>query len=152
MGIAVLPALLLLVAGCAGAAGTPAANEPTRAAPSAEASAPGATPSEDPTVEATVSDDAEEADLVGSLEGDATLEGGCAWIESADGTRWQVLWPPGYHVMFEPEQGPPYLMAPDGTTVAHAGDRVALTGDEEDDMVGICQVGPFFEAEEVLGD
>jgi hypothetical protein len=150
--LASLVAVLLLAAGCAGAAATPSADQPTRAAPSVEVSPPEETAEAEPTPEATEGGGEAEADLVGTLEGDATLEGGCAWLEAADGTRWQVIWPPGYHLMFEPEQGPPLLMGPDGTTVAHAGDRVAVTGEEATDMLGICQVGPFFEAEEVLED
>jgi hypothetical protein len=155
--LSVLVAILLFAAGCAGTAQQPTAGEPTRAAPSVEVSspeetAPEETVGEEPTPEATENGGEAEADLVGTLEGDATLEGGCAWLEAADGTRWQVIWPPGYHLMFEPERGPPLLMGPDGTTVAHAGDRVAVTGQEATDMLGFCQVGPFFEAEEVLED
>ncbi|HEX2222553.1 MAG TPA: hypothetical protein VHK06_08530 [Candidatus Limnocylindria bacterium] len=141
--------LLLALAGCAGEAGAPTDSQPTAAAPSATASdqpAPSASgPMDRPTEGAG---EESQPDLVGVLDGDASLEGGCAWLETPDGERWQVMWPAGYHVMFD-EAGP-MLMGPDGSIAAGPGDRIGVTGKEAGEMGSVCQVGPIFQAEDLV--
>jgi hypothetical protein len=90
-------------------------------------------------------DDAEavdDMDLVGVFSGEPDLEGGCAWVETRDGTRYEVLWPDGYEVSWEPLT----LLGPDGEVVAESGDEVGLTGAVDEDAVSFCMIGPIFEA------
>jgi hypothetical protein len=87
----------------------------------------------------------EAADLEGTLGGDAALEGGCAWLDAPDG-RYEVLWPDGYAVQFDPVR----LVGPDGETVAGEGDVVRVRGEVAEDVMSICMVGTIFEATEVL--
>ncbi|HVM19055.1 MAG TPA: hypothetical protein VM307_03755 [Egibacteraceae bacterium] len=100
--------------------------------PAVEPTAPG--PDEPPAT------DAGEAALRGTFGGDARLEGGCSWVD--DGSqRWEVLWPEGYEVTFDPLT----LTTPDGQTVAE-GDGVVVEGAEETEMMTVCQVGPVWQA------
>ena len=84
-------------------------------------------------------------DLTGTL-GMAEIETGCPYLQSADGTRYEVLYPDGWEL----RRGPLQLVAPDGTTVARAGDPVTVRGSVAGDMASICQIGPIFRADEVL--
>jgi hypothetical protein len=79
--------------------------------------------------------------LTGVLGGDAQLEGGCAWLD-VDGERYEVFYPEGYTVEFEPVR----LMGPDGEVVAGEGDEVTITGEVTTDRMSICQVGQIVEA------
>ena len=81
--------------------------------------------------------------LTGKLGGDATLEGGCAWLDDGE-QRWEVLYPEGYAVTFDPLT----LTGPEGV-VAEEGATVTVTGEPQDDAVTICQVGPVWEATDV---
>ena len=126
----ILGLMLLLVASCGGS------GEPT---------ADGRSPAgSEPTAASTA--DGGEADLVGTLGGDAQLEGGCAWLETDAEGRVEPRWPDGYRVAFDPVR----LLGPDGEIVAEAGDTVRVTGMVADDVMTICQVGPVFEVTEVL--
>lgn len=87
-----------------------------------------------------------EADLVGTLGGDAQLEGGCAWLESEAEGRVEPRWPEGYRIAFDPVR----LLGPDGEVVAEAGDTVRVNGAVADDVMTICQIGPVFDVTEVL--
>jgi hypothetical protein len=89
--------------------------------------------------------DDEAADLEGTLGGDPALEGGCAWLDAEDG-RYEVLWPDGYEVAFDPVR----LVGPDGETVATEGDLVRVRGEVAEDVMTVCMVGTIFEATEVL--
>ena len=84
--------------------------------------------------------------LTGTLGGDAQLEGGCAWVEDG-GTRWEVLYPQGYRVTYDPVT----LHGPDGP-IAQEGATVTVAGAPQDDMVTICQVGPVWQATGVRAD
>lgn len=84
--------------------------------------------------------------LEGTLGGDAQLEGGCAWLDAADG-RYEVAYPEGYEIAFEPLR----LLGPDGDTVAAEGDTVRVDGQVGEDMMSLCQVGTIFQATDVLG-
>lgn len=83
--------------------------------------------------------------LEGTLGGDAQLEGGCAWLETEDG-RFEVMYPDGYEVAFDPLR----LLGPGGETLAEEGQTIRVEGAQAPDMVSVCQVGPLFEATEVL--
>lgn len=84
-------------------------------------------------------------EITGTLGGDAQLEGGCAWLDAGDGTRYEVLYPDGYRIQFDPVQ----LVDPDGEVVASEGDTLTVRGEARKDMASICQVGELFEAREV---
>ena len=106
----------------------------------------GAESGDDPVVQsppATTAPAASEGEgeiLQGTLGGDASLEGGCAWLD--DGSqRWEVQYPQGYTVSFDPLT----LTGPDGAT-ASEGDTITVTGAPVRDVVTICQVGPVWGA------
>lgn len=82
--------------------------------------------------------------LTGVLNADA-VEGGCAYLQAADGTKYEVIYP-GWRV----SAAPPELRAPSGEVVATGGDTVTVRGDIATDMASICQVGPIFRATEVV--
>lgn len=83
--------------------------------------------------------------LTGILGSDA-VEGGCAYLQAADGTRYEVLYPDGWTVVMSPLQ----LIDPDGKVRARAGDLVTVRGATASDMASICQIGPIFQAAEVV--
>ena len=89
----------------------------------------------------------DDADLAGTFGGDAQLEGGCAWLDAEDGTRYEVLFPDGWRVEFEPSL---QLLDPQGNVRAQNVDRIGVNGSVDEDLVSICQVGPIFRADEVL--
>lgn len=127
--------LLVMLTGCGPADEPPA--EP----------AVGETPV-DPGGDEPVPDDIDPPDeatmLIGTFDGDAQLEGGCAWLDTED-QRFEILWPDGYEVEFEPLQ----LVGPDGAVVAEQGDTLAVEGREATDIATICQVGVPYQADEV---
>jgi hypothetical protein len=82
--------------------------------------------------------------LTGVFGGDAALEGGCAWLD-VDGDRWEVLYPDGYTVAFDPVR----LIGPDGQVVAEAGSTLRVRGAEATDAVSVCQVGRLWQATDV---
>lgn len=86
---------------------------------------------------------APEETLTGTLGGDSQLEGGCAWLDAGD-TRWEVTYPEGYEVTFEPLE----LTGPEGV-IAEEGATVTVVGAPQDDAVTICQVGPVWQATDV---
>ena len=81
--------------------------------------------------------------ITGTFGGSAQLEGGCAWVQDGR-TKWEVEWPAGYSVSFDPLT----LTGPDGT-VAEEGDTLTVKGRHQADAVTICQVGPLWRATEV---
>jgi len=84
----------------------------------------------------------------GSLTGALALdsaEGGCAYLETADGKRYQVIYPDGWRV--DPATG--HLLGPDGQD-APVGSSVTVGGSMAPDMASICQIGPIFRATEVI--
>ena len=83
--------------------------------------------------------------LTGTL-GLAEIETGCPYLEATDGTRYEVMYPDGWELQRSPLQ----LVAPDGTTVARAGDEVTVRGSVTGDMASICQIGPIFRATDVM--
>ncbi|MBW3562655.1 MAG: hypothetical protein KY437_09170 [Actinobacteria bacterium] len=100
-----------------------------------------------PTGDASPSPISSGAAFVGTLGGDAQLEGGCAWLETETEGRVEPRWPDGYRVVFDPVR----LLGPDGETVAEEGDTVEVHGEIADDVMTICQVGPVLEVTEIVG-
>ncbi len=127
-----------LLAGCGEA--EEVAVDPTEPPPSAT-DEPTTQPSADP------SEDASGTTLVGTFGGDPDLEGGCAWVEAADGSRYEVEYPAGYEVRFDPLE----LVGPDGEVMAGEGDQVRLTGAVDPDLMSFCQIGEIFVATSVEG-
>ena len=81
---------------------------------------------------------------VGMLGSDA-IECGCAYLQSADGGKYEVIYPDGWTLRKSPLE----LVAPDGRVVAEAGDEVTIRGTRAD-MASICQIGPIIQATEVV--
>jgi len=132
-----LAALLLMtvlaLAGCDPVTGQTPAPEP-----SPEPSAPA---DDLPTNEPAPNEPAPTADpdgqtVTGTLDGDAQLEGGCVWLEVADGNI-QLLLPDGYTTSV----GPVALIGPDGAVIAEQGDPVTVVGSPAPEISTICQVG-----------
>ena len=87
--------------------------------------------------------DAPAGSITGTFGGDALLEGGCAWIDAEQ--RWEVRYPDGYTVEFEPLR----LVDAAGAVVAEEGDTLQVSGSEATDAVSACQIGPLWVATEV---
>jgi hypothetical protein len=124
-------AFVLVIAACSA---SPAASTPPSAA-----AAPSLGPNSSLTVKPVGT-----ADYSGTLAMDS-IEGGCAYLQSADGKKYQVIYPEGWQL----NKNPLELVAPDGSVHAKAGDTVSIKGSEAD-MASICQIGPIIQATEVL--
>lgn len=123
--------LLFLLTACA-----PAGSDPT----SPDASQPSAgslTPSSE---QPTLNDDV--TSITGVIGSD-TIEGGCGYVETDDGTRYEIIWPDGWELRGSE------LRNPDGTVVERAGDEVTLHGHEAEEIGSTCQIGPIFQATRV---
>jgi hypothetical protein len=86
------------------------------------------------------------ADFSGILSMDE-IEGGCAYLQAADGRKLQVIYPDGWELRKSPLE----LIAPDGSVHSMGGDRVSVNGSVANDIATICQIGPVIRATEVLG-
>ena len=82
--------------------------------------------------------------ISGMLTAD-TVEGGAAILLAADGSRYELLPPPGWQL-----DGRARLRDPDGAVVARAGDRITIRGEVDSAMRSIHQVGPIFRISEVV--
>jgi hypothetical protein len=125
----------LLVAACSAAGASPSAATPS-ASPSISLITPG--PSK------PLAPDA--ADTYSGILSFDSIEGGCAFLQAADGRKLQVLYPEGWTL----QKSPLELLAPDGSVHSRAGDTVSVKGSEATDMASICQIGPIIQATEVL--
>lgn len=135
-------------AGSPDAAGSPESDGTTTTAGSPDtAPTPAPTPSPSPTpawsVE-SVRPSSSTAVISGMLAFDA-IEGGCAYLASEDGTRYEVIFPIGWRI----DGGTGHLLGPGGED-ARPGALVSVRGSIVTDMASICQVGPMFRATEVL--
>ena len=83
-------------------------------------------------------------ELTGRL-GVSEVEGGCPYLETPDGTRYEVMYPAGWAA--DPASGA--LQAPTGAVVP-AGRAITVRGVLMTDMVSTCQIGPIFHASEVV--
>jgi hypothetical protein len=72
------------------------------------------------------------------------IEGGCAYLEAADGTRYEIIYPDGWTIDVAAAE----LHGPAGL-VAEAGEPVTVRGGVASDRSSICQIGPIFMATEV---
>jgi hypothetical protein len=80
----------------------------------------------------------EAAAIEGVLRGDASVDGGCLWLEqSPSGKPSAVLWPEGFGARFDPVQ----LIGPDGEVVAQEGDTIIASGGEHPSTDGRCLLG-----------
>jgi hypothetical protein len=127
-------AFVLLIAGCSSGAGASAL--PSVAATSSVAR---------PTASLTSKPGGISADYSGILSMDA-IEGGCAYLQAADGRKLQVIYPEGWEL----RKAPLELVAPDGSVHSKGGDLVSVNGSEANDIATICQIGPVIRAAEVL--
>lgn len=113
----VVGALIVLLAGCAGA--------------SSQESTQTATPTPS---------GSEAADrFFGTLGGDASLEGGCLWLEVGE-ERYELRLPEGYDVDTENLT----IVTPDGDALS-SGTQLEVTGSVLQDVATICQVGPVID-------
>ena len=72
------------------------------------------------------------------------IEGGCSFLQTDEGTRYEVTYPEGWAIdrMRAELRGP-------GDQVARAGESVTVRGAVAIDRSSICQIGPIFVATEV---
>lgn len=73
-----------------------------------------------------------------------SIEGGCSYLQTADGKRYELIPPDGWQL----DKGSAQLTGPDGVLVARAGDAITVKGHQAD-MVSICQIGPIIQAVEI---
>jgi hypothetical protein len=66
------------------------------------------------------------------------IEGGCAFLETADGTRYEVVYPDGWVL----DRASGRLHGPEGQDVAPGG-TIEIEGTIARDRSSICQVGPI---------
>jgi hypothetical protein len=134
-------AAVLILAACSASSGAsaPPSRAPSEDAPSA------AVPTARPSKSLTVASGGVTADYSGVLSMDA-IEGGCAYLQGANGTKYQVIYPEGWQL----KKSPLELIAPDGSVHSKGGDRVSILGSESNEMASICQIGPIIQATEVL--
>lgn len=136
--LAILAALMTL-AGCA--AGSGSANpdpSPTRPSPDATVRPSEDAPARTPGGTGT--------DMIRGTLGADSVEGGCTYLATEDGERYQVLYPEGWEIQASPLS----LTNPDGEVVARGGETITVRGRHAGDMASICQIGPIFRAEEVV--
>jgi hypothetical protein len=136
--------LWVVMAGCSnsgGSVGPSAAASPGGASPGAPSSA-----SPSPTLElaSPKSPAAGGNTYTGVLRSDA-IEGGCVYVQAADGQKYEVIPPDGWEL----QKAPAAFVSPDGQVVAKAGDIVTVHGTEAD-MMSICQVGPIIQATDIV--
>lgn len=135
-GATVMLAAVTLLAGCAaGDSSSPEGTPSPPARPSFDLS------SDQPTQEADPDGD----ELRGVLGADA-VEGGCAYLEAPNGTRYEVIYPPEWRIRAAPLS----LTSPSGEVVATGGETITVRGRGTDEIATICQIGPVFVAEEVV--
>jgi hypothetical protein len=84
-------------------------------------------------------------ELTGVLDADS-IEGGCPYLGTEDGTRYEVIYPPGYDI----DRSSGTLRDPSGVVIATPGDVVTVRGRVATDLASICQIGPIFQATEVV--
>lgn len=134
----------LAIAACAAPAGNPT-ETPTPEQRAVESHEPTSTPSLELASEQPSREPAGGDELTGVLGAD-TIEGGCGYLQTDDGTRYQVIYPEGWDLELSPLQ----LTSPDGEVVARGGDEVTVRGSVSTDMASICQIGPIFQATMVV--
>jgi hypothetical protein len=84
-------------------------------------------------------------ELTGTIGADS-IEGGCTYLETLDGTRYEVIYPDGWTI----DRSSATLRDPSGEVIASGGDVVTVRGREATDMASFCMIGPIFQATEVV--
>jgi hypothetical protein len=79
-----------------------------------------------------------DATVTGQLGFD-DIEGGCAFLETVEGIRYEVVYPDGWSL----DRMRAELLGPGGQ-LAHAGESVMVRGAVATDRSSICQIGPIF--------
>ena len=125
---------VIALSGCAAGSG-PTASPSQRATPSPSDEILSPAPSA-PGKETTIS---------GTFGSDA-IEGGCAYLQTPDGTRYEVLYPDPWTL----ERGPFRLVGPNGDVAARGGQTITVRGSVANDIASTCQIGPIFRATEVV--
>jgi hypothetical protein len=83
-------------------------------------------------------------DVTGTVGFD-DIEGGCPYVQAADGLRYQVTYPDGWLV----DRTTGAVTGPSGVRV-ELGQQITVRGTVMDDMASTCQIGPIFLATEVI--
>jgi hypothetical protein len=74
------------------------------------------------------------------------IEGGCPYLQTADGTRYEVIYPAGWSVNTTTGE----LIDAAGNVSARLGDSVTVRGEMAADAVSICQIGRILRADAVV--
>ena len=127
----------LMMAGCGGGASSSGLAGPTSTPPPESPS--GSLELNSPKVTAGGEDT-----YTGVLRSDA-IEGGCAYLQTADGQKYEVIPPDDWQL----QKAPAAFVDPTGQVVARAGDVVTVHGHEAD-MMSICQIGPIIQATDIV--
>lgn len=136
-GVTMRPGLLLFALALAGCAGPGIEGTPSPSIGSLSASPSKAAASDLP---------AHGEDALTGVLGADSIEGGCTYLEAEDGTRYEVIYPPGYSI----DRSDATLRDQSGEIIATAGDVVTVRGRQATDMGSICMIGPIFQASEVV--
>ena len=140
IAVGLLPICCLLLAACSAA---PAASGPS---PSASAAPGAASPTPSLSLASAGPSKPSTADTFTGVLSFDSIEGGCAYLQTAEGRKLEVIYPDGWTL----QKSPLELQAPDGSVHSRAGDTVTVKGSEATDMASICQIGPIIQATEVL--
>ena len=133
-----MAAALLVLSACA-------PGDPEGATPS---TSPGRTDAAQPTPRPTATPPPSpgRGDTITGTLGADTAERGCAYLQAADGTRYEVRYPEGWTLQAAPLR----LTNPDREVMATGGETITVRGRLAREMRSICQLGPIFEAVEVV--
>jgi hypothetical protein len=137
---------LMSVSGCASAGDRPSSGDPSSADEPSSTREPSATDADEFTLPSGSGPNAKSISpggptaLTGALTFD-DIEGGCSYLQVADGTKFEVIYPEGWML----DRAGAVLRGPAGQ-LARAGAAVSVTGSLAGGRSSICQVGPIFEA------
>jgi hypothetical protein len=131
--INVLPVLALVISACMGEGDTEGSGDEEFTLP----------PRSHPSTSPGKAVGAGERTITGVLAFD-DIEGGCAFVQAADGSRYEVIYPDGWTL----DRSSGELGADDGR-VARVGDAITIRGSTAAGRSSICQIGPIIVASEV---
>jgi hypothetical protein len=135
--LAAIAVASLLIAGCSSGASS-------SGGPGSTATPPPASPSASLELESPKAPSGSDQSYTGVLRSDA-IEGGCVYLQAADGTKYELVAPDGWDI----QKSPAAVVDPSGQIVARAGQVITVNGHEAD-MMSICQIGPIIQATEIL--
>ncbi len=141
---AALVVAVVVLMGCAGSGGE--ASSPGGAAAPGSGGAGGAasSPSESLELASQKPSPGGAETIYSGVLGADSIEGGCSYLQTADGQRYELIPPDGWEL----DKGSAQLTGPDGAVFARAGDAITVKGHQAD-MVSICQIGPIIQAMEI---